>query len=87
MQRNEFYPVSVEGRVVDGDGQPKFGFHDLRHFFASWLIETLKYHPKRVQILMGHSSIKTTYDIYGHLFADTDQLDDFAAGSAAVMGI
>jgi len=28
--------------------------------------------PKAIQTLMGHSSIKVTYDVYGHLFADAD---------------
>jgi integrase len=42
-------------------------FHDLRHFFASQLIangETAAY----VRDQMGHSSIKITFDTYGHLF-------------------
>ncbi len=42
-------------------------FHDLRNFFASQLIaqgETAAY----VRDQMGHSSIKVTFDTYGHLF-------------------
>jgi Phage integrase family len=42
-------------------------FHDLRHFFASQLIaqgETAAY----IRDQMGHSSIKVTFDTYGHLF-------------------
>ena len=42
-------------------------FHDLRHFFASQLIangDTAAY----VRDQMGHSSIKVTFDTYGHLF-------------------
>jgi len=42
-------------------------YHDLRHFFASQLIangETAAY----VRDQMGHSSIKVTFDTYGHLF-------------------
>jgi integrase len=27
-------------------------------------------HPKQIQRLMGHSSIKVTFDVYGHLFSD-----------------
>jgi len=26
--------------------------------------------PKRVQAVLGHSSIKMTFDTYGHLFSD-----------------
>ena len=27
--------------------------------------------PKRIQTLMGHATIKMTFDVYGHLFQDT----------------
>jgi integrase len=45
-------------------------FHDLRNFFASQLIaqgETAAH----VRDQMGHSSIKVTFDTYGHLFPGT----------------
>ncbi len=44
----------------------RFRFHDMRHTFASLLIqngESLAY----VKDQLGHSSIKITVDIYGHL--------------------
>jgi integrase len=50
---------------------PHFGFHSLRHVAASLFIAYLGWTPKRVQEVMGHSSITVTYDIYGHLFQDT----------------
>jgi integrase len=50
-------------------------FHDLRHTFASLMIAS-GCHPKVLQTLMGHESIKTTMDTYGHLYED--------AGSAAM---
>jgi integrase len=92
-----FHPVQIaagivtprlgeDGRPVVESGEPvmiaKYGLHDLRHFFASWLIEHLHAGPKRVQTLMGHSSIKVTYDVYGHLFEDPDG-DDVAFAAAA----
>jgi integrase len=46
-------------------------FHDLRHTYASLLV-ALDVHPKRIQALMGHSSIKITMDTYGHLMHETD---------------
>jgi integrase len=45
----------------------KYGLNALRHFCASLWIEA-NYDPKRVQTLMGHASIKQTYDTYGYLF-------------------
>jgi hypothetical protein len=55
-------------------------------FFASWLINELRCNPNNVKTLVGHSSIKLTYDIYGHLFDDDDGDNlAFAAGSERVM--
>jgi integrase len=53
--------------VAERAGMASTRFHDLRHFFASQLIangETAAY----VRDQMGHSSIKVTFDTYGHLF-------------------
>jgi integrase len=62
----------------------KYGFHTLRHFFASWLIEQ-GFSPKKVQGMLGHSSMQMTYDTYGHLFPD-DEGDQakFAAAELAL---
>ncbi len=63
--------------VLDAAGEPKitqvgkYGMHSLRHACASLWIES-GYNPKQIQRLMGHSSIKVTFDIYGHLFADAE---------------
>lgn len=50
---------------------PKYGMHSLRHACASLWIAS-GYNPKQIQKLMGHSSIKVTFDVYGHLFTDHD---------------
>jgi len=50
-------------------------YHDLRHSHASLLIKTGQ-HPKVIQQRLGHRSVRTTLDIYGHLF---DGLDEAAA--------
>ena len=47
-------------------GLPSIRFHDLRHSCASMLIAH-KAGMKQVQMWMGHSSITTTMDTYGHL--------------------
>jgi integrase len=51
--------------------------HDLRHTCAALLIEQGA-HPKVIQEQLGHASITTTLDTYGHLF--DDHLDQLAEG-------
>jgi integrase len=64
--------------VVEADSagkthqRPRYGFHMLRHAAASLFIAYLAWTPKRVQTVMGHSSINMTFDLYGHLFEDKD---------------
>jgi integrase len=46
--------------------EPKYTPYDLRHFYASILIDQ-RVNLKRIQTLMGHRDIKTTLNVYGHL--------------------
>jgi len=72
--------------LVDDKGRQKYGMHALRHFYASWLIGQ-GFRPKRVQELLGHSSIQQTFDVYGHWFKDEeDDHERLAAGELAVIG-
>jgi integrase len=65
-------------------GKTRYGLHALRHFFASWCISQ-GFSPKRVQALMGHSSIGQTMNTYTHLFpSEEDDQTRFAAGEAAI---
>ena len=47
-------------------GVPTFRFHDLRHTHVSWLIAGGAPLP-HIQARLGHESITTTIDTYGHL--------------------
>jgi integrase len=61
------FDAEVWKPLAEQAGMAGTRFHDLRHFFASQLIaqgETAAY----VRDQMGHSSIKVTFDTYGHLF-------------------
>jgi integrase len=50
----------------------------MSHFAASQWIE-LGFSSKRLQALLGHSSIQTTFDKYGHLFPfPEDEHEKFA---------
>jgi integrase len=69
----------------------KVRIHDLRHTYASLLIqagESLAY----IRDQMGHHSIKVTVDIYGHLAPGgnkeaVDKLDDSPAAFAKITNI
>ncbi len=80
--RRGFYPTLRRAKLHH------VRFHDLRHTYASFLIAK-NVHPKRMQALMGHSSIKVTMDVYGHLMKDADnqaaeQIADLIFGSKMV---
>ena len=53
-------------------GLPKMRFHDLRHTYASLMIEQGE-NIKYVQNQLGHSSPTVTLDVYAHLMKDSNQ--------------
>lgn len=53
-------------KVSDELGLPHIRFHDLRHTSATILLSK-NVHPKKVQELLGHSSIVLTLDTYSHV--------------------
>ena len=54
-------------RAWTAAGLAPLGLHEARHTFASYLIGSGA-NAKAVTVLLGHSSISTTFDRYGHLF-------------------
>lgn len=67
-QRLDMHNVKMRHfhKCLEKSGLRRIRFHDLRHTFASLLIqngESLAY----VKDQLGHSSIKMTVDVYGHL--------------------
>jgi integrase len=78
----------------DESGRPvldaKYGWHSLRHFYASWCINRekdggLELPVKVVQARMGHASIEVTVDVYGHLFPRGDDGAELAAAERAFL--
>lgn len=55
------------------------GWHDFRHTMTTWALK--KYPTKVVSGLLGHSSTKTTLDVYGHV-----SQEDFAEPLAEIAG-
>ena len=45
---------------------PRLTVHDLRHSWATWMME-LGVHPAVVQAGLGHSSVQITIDLYSHV--------------------
>ena len=59
----------------------EFRYHDLRHYYASLLIASGA-DVKVVQARLRHRSAKTTLDVYGHLFPDSDDRTRTAVDAA-----
>jgi len=87
--KDGFYPLQLAAgitRFVDSEdgsepmARAKYGLHALRHAAAALFIEQ-GFSPKRIQTILGHASIKMTYDVYGYLFASND---DDRAGMAQI---
>jgi integrase len=76
-----WYPLQIEIGLTqdtgekDAEGTPvlraKYGFHCLRHFFASWLLAE-GFSLKKAQGLLGHATMAMTADTYGHLLPDPE---------------
>lgn len=74
-------------KAWDGKAQ-RFGLHECRHGFASVCVEA-GVNPKRIQVWMGHSSITTTFDLYGRLLEGSEaewvgKVDAYLARGTAV---
>jgi integrase len=75
LAHNVFHPVWQEAiRPFEEKTGIHPRIHDLRHTFASWCIQD-KISLPVIQRSLGHESIQTTINIYGHLArADFDAL-------------
>ena len=81
--------------IVDERGKPVLaakyaGLHALRHFYASWCINSrqdggLELPPKVVQARLGHASIVMTLDTYGHRFPRGDDGAELAVAEKALL--
>lgn len=80
-----WHPLQKAAGLIDESGGPLFNFHALRHFAASVWIE-LGFSPKRLQTMLGHSSVTMTFDTYGHLFPSLeDDHEKLARGEIGVV--
>jgi integrase len=68
MAQDHLRPAAVAAGVELEPGQ-RFGFHNLRHSLASFLVRT-KTDPKTVQALLRHANVTTTLGLYAHANSD-----------------
>lgn len=71
LPRRSNFRQRVWQPVLRAGGLPQIRFHDLRHTAAALAIAAGA-HPKALQARLGHASITTTLDRYGHLMEGLD---------------
>jgi len=62
-------PAALAAGVLKEGQKVRFGFHNLRHSLASFLVRT-KTDPKTVQALLRHSDVRTTLQLYAHSISE-----------------
>ncbi|MGA8186604.1 MAG: tyrosine-type recombinase/integrase, partial [Candidatus Sulfotelmatobacter sp.] len=75
-------PAAVRAGILAKDDPRRFGFHNLRHSLASFLVRS-KTDVKVVQNILRHADVKTTLGIYTHSMAE----DRLAAQGEALAAI
>ena len=60
LARRDFKPL------IRAAGVPEVRFHDMRHTFATLMLKN-RADLNTVSKMLGHSSVKVTLDVYGHI--------------------
>lgn len=66
MAQDHLRPAAVKLGILGPEDRRRFGFHNLRHSLASYLVTQTKTDVKTVQSMLRHADIGTTLDIYTH---------------------
>jgi len=74
--------AKVIGKACKEAGVDRIRWHDLRHYYASRLLQKFGADWWTITNLMGHASISTTSDVYGHWLDDKERDDKIANGIA-----
>lgn len=77
-------PLFERAGLIGEDGHPLYTFHKFRHAAGSLLIHG-GVNPLHVKQFMGHASIKTTMDIYGHLFPEDTGIASAISGAETLI--
>jgi integrase len=59
-------------QILKRVGLPQMRVHDMRHTFATLMLE-LGESPKEVQTMLGHSRVAITLDIYSHVSLELEK--------------
>ena len=69
---NRYFRPATKDASKGGKVHGRLRIHDLRHTHAAWLLSMAGVQPHIVQRRLGHSSITTTTDVYGHITPEAD---------------
>jgi integrase len=81
MLNRDYWPIQIAAGLSEPTGakddegnaivRARYDFHSLRHAAASaWIKQRIDL--KRLTTWLGHASVQTTLDVYGHLIKDDD---------------
>jgi len=68
--------------AINKSGVDKFGWHDLRHYFASVMFDTMGINYAYVSQVLGHKSTDFTRQQYVHWFKNTERDNKVREGMA-----
>ena len=66
MAQDYLRPAAVKAGILTEGDRRRFGFHNLRHSLASYLVTQTKTDIKTVQAMLRHADSGTTLDLYTH---------------------
>jgi site-specific recombinase XerD len=72
-------------QILKRAGLPQMRVHDMRHTFATLMLE-LGESPKTVQTMLGHSRVAITLDSYSHVSLEELERRAAAKLNAALLG-
>jgi integrase len=66
MAHDYLRPAAARMGILELGERCRFGFHNLRHSLASYLVTQTKTDIKTVQSMLRHARVRTTLDLYTH---------------------
>jgi len=66
MAQDYLRPAAVKAAILAAEDRRRFGFHNLRHSLASYLVTQTKTDVKTVQSMLRHADVGTTLGLYTH---------------------